>query len=49
MLQYLNLPLDGRHHSGIDDCNNISKIFIKMWEDGYRIDEYNICFVNNNK
>lgn len=26
MLQYLNLKLDGRHHSGIDDSRNIAKI-----------------------
>jgi len=34
MLNFLNLSLDGKHHSGIDDCKNIAKIFIKMWEDG---------------
>lgn len=26
MLDELNLSLDGRHHSGIDDCRNIAKI-----------------------
>lgn len=35
MLQYLKLSLDGRHHSGIDDCRNISKILIKMVNDGH--------------
>jgi ERI1 exoribonuclease 3 len=29
MLKKLKLSLDGRHHSGIDDCKNISKIFEK--------------------
>lgn len=35
MLKYLKLTLDGKHHSGIDDCRNISKILIKMVEDGH--------------
>lgn len=26
MLEYLNIPLEGRHHSGIDDTRNIAKI-----------------------
>jgi inhibitor of KinA sporulation pathway (predicted exonuclease) len=26
MLEYLGIPLDGRHHSGIDDSRNIAKI-----------------------
>ena len=30
MLKALNLELEGRHHSGIDDCRNISKIFVKL-------------------
>jgi inhibitor of KinA sporulation pathway (predicted exonuclease) len=34
MLEGLKLTLDGRHHSGIDDCRNISKIVVKMLEDG---------------
>ena len=28
MLSYLCLTLDGRHHSGIDDCRNTAKIFL---------------------
>jgi len=35
MLEYLNLTLDGKHHSGIDDCRNISKILGKMVKDGH--------------
>jgi inhibitor of KinA sporulation pathway (predicted exonuclease) len=34
MLDYLGLTLDGKHHSGIDDCKNIAKVSIKMLEDG---------------
>jgi len=36
MLGKLNLSLDGRHHSGIDDCKNITKILFKMIDDGYK-------------
>ena len=34
MLNGLNIKLEGRHHSGIDDCYNIAKILQKMLEDG---------------
>jgi len=34
MLNYLRLPLEGRHHSGIDDCRNISRIARQMLKDG---------------
>ena len=37
MLSKLKLPLDGRHHSGIDDTRNIAKILIKMCEDDYTV------------
>ena len=30
MLNYLGLQLEGRHHSGIDDCHNISRIAIYL-------------------
>lgn len=33
-LEYLNIPLEGTHHSGIDDSRNISKILIRMFDDG---------------
>lgn len=42
MLNYLNLPLEGRHHSGIDDCYNISRICVKMLEDGWQIENAQI-------
>lgn len=34
MLKGLNIRLEGRHHSGIDDCRNITKIVRKMLQDG---------------
>lgn len=30
MLNYMKLGLEGRHHSGIDDCKNIARIVTKM-------------------
>eukprot|EP01130_Rhizamoeba_saxonica_P005380 TRINITY_DN2153_c0_g1_i10.p1 TRINITY_DN2153_c0_g1~~TRINITY_DN2153_c0_g1_i10.p1 ORF type:complete len:316 (+),score=48.35 TRINITY_DN2153_c0_g1_i10:174-1121(+) len=35
MLDQLNIKLMGRHHSGIDDCRNISKIAAHMIENKY--------------
>lgn len=32
MLNDLNMKLDGKHHSGIDDCHNISKIAVFLLE-----------------
>jgi len=34
MLNRMNIPLEGRHHSGIDDCKNITKIVQRMLQDG---------------
>lgn len=34
MLHDLNIELEGRHHSGIDDCFNIAKIAQRMIKDG---------------
>ena len=34
MLAMLDLPLEGRHHSGLDDSRNIANIFIKLVELG---------------
>lgn len=39
MLNHLNIELEGFHHSGIDDCRNISKIMIRMIEDGFNCNE----------
>ena len=35
MLNFLNLELDGRHHSGIDDTKNIAKILLRIISDGH--------------
>jgi inhibitor of KinA sporulation pathway (predicted exonuclease) len=35
MLDHLSLGLEGRHHSGIDDCKNIARICARMLEDGW--------------
>jgi len=39
MLNQLKMPLKGRHHSGLDDCRNISSILIRMIRDGAKIKE----------
>lgn len=38
MLNYYGLPLEGRHHSGIDDCRNIAAVLIQMLRAGQRVD-----------
>ena len=35
MLNILDLELEGRHHSGIDDCKNIARICTQMLNDGW--------------
>ena len=35
MLGALKMNLEGRHHSGIDDCGNILRIARKMLDDGW--------------
>ena len=34
MLSHFKLTLDGRHHSGIDDCRNIAKLAIHLHTQG---------------
>ena len=34
MLAKLELNLEGKHHSGIDDCHNSARIFIELVEKG---------------
>eukprot|EP01119_Soliformovum_irregulare_P017798 TRINITY_DN5342_c0_g1_i1.p1 TRINITY_DN5342_c0_g1~~TRINITY_DN5342_c0_g1_i1.p1 ORF type:complete len:308 (-),score=38.03 TRINITY_DN5342_c0_g1_i1:84-1007(-) len=34
MMDHLKLPMMGRHHSGIDDCRNITRIVQRMLQDG---------------
>ena len=36
MLKHLGMDLEGRHHSGIDDCRNIARICRRMMEDGWK-------------
>ena len=46
MLNSLNLTLDGKHHSGIDDSKNIAKIVLGLIEKGAvftRAQEYNLA------
>ena len=33
MLRDLHIELEGRHHSGIDDCRNIAKVAIALLRD----------------
>ncbi|KAH9849726.1 exonuclease RNase T and DNA polymerase III [Lenzites betulinus] len=35
MLNHANMDLEGRHHSGIDDCKNILRLVRKMRTDGW--------------
>ena len=34
MLAHLKLKQEGRHHSGIDDCHNIARMFMKLVDKG---------------
>jgi ERI1 exoribonuclease 3 len=34
MLNHLGLNLEGKHHSGIDDCRNIGRIVVEMMKKG---------------
>jgi inhibitor of KinA sporulation pathway (predicted exonuclease) len=36
MLNYTKLGLQGKHHSGIDDCKNISRMVTKMREEKWK-------------
>lgn len=35
MLEALKMKLEGRHHSGIDDCGNILRVAKRMVDDGW--------------
>jgi ERI1 exoribonuclease 3 len=35
MLKKLGMKIQGRHHSGIDDCKNILRIVERMLDDGW--------------
>jgi len=47
MLDFLNITLEGHHHSGIDDCRNISKIWKRMVDDGYVLSENSINLIDS--
>jgi len=51
MLDFLNLPLEGKHHSGIDDCRNIARIVKRMLRDGgeRNLEDNEIIFVTSYK
>lgn len=45
MLKKVNLQLEGRLHSGIDDTKNIARVLLKMFEAGYNIKKFNVLTV----
>jgi len=49
MLAHANIQLEGKHHSGIDDCRNISKIIVKMINEGFAFEQFVVCYVDFNK
>lgn len=49
MLKKLNIELEGRHHSGIDDSRNTAKIMLKMIADGHKYSDFVINKVGENK
>jgi ERI1 exoribonuclease 3 len=44
MLDEFGLKLEGRHHSGIDDCYNISKVAIALLQKGIKFNKYMSAF-----
>ena len=49
MLRELNIPLEGKHHSGIADCRNIAKILQRMVADGYSVTEKSLTVIDKEK
>ena len=37
MLDALGLPLEGHHHSGIDDCRNLAKVVRSLLAQGWKV------------
>jgi ERI1 exoribonuclease 3 len=35
MLSAFNMRIEGRHHSGIDDCKNIARVLLGMLKEDY--------------
>lgn len=44
MLKSLNLPIEGRHHSGIDDAKNIARIVVSLLEKDFRFNKNMLTF-----
>lgn len=42
MLDHMGIPLQGRHHSGLDDSRNIAKIWVQLLEYGHQLTEKSI-------
>jgi ERI1 exoribonuclease 3 len=40
MLNHFQLKLEGRHHSGIDDCHNIARLFMELVKMGLTTDQF---------
>ncbi len=49
MLKFLNIKLEGRLHSGIDDTRNIAKIMLRMINDGHTYDNFEFISVLKKK
>ena len=49
ILKNMDIPLDGKHHSGIDDARNIAKICIKLVQNGFQFRQamVNDCVARN--
>lgn len=47
MLTHLGYTFKGRHHSGIVDCRNTARIWMKMHEDGYVLNPENIDILSD--
>ena len=42
MLKHFNIPLEGRHHSGIDDTKNIAKVMLTLIQNGHKYEKFKI-------
>jgi inhibitor of KinA sporulation pathway (predicted exonuclease) len=45
MMKFTDLKMDGRHHSGIDDCRNTGKLFHHLIKNGYKPNDKDIINV----
>ena len=48
MMEFLGLPLEGRHHSGIDDTRNIARIMMHIIQNGGTYNHFTINHINTN-